>query len=303
MKPGIWLTIVAILFLAVPGRIASAADAALPDPSFMSAHFLDIPYADKSGAQKLDIYLPKQGEKPYPVVLRIHGNTAKATDKRSRIAAYANPLLKNGYAVVSTDYRYSSEAIFTARIYDVKAAVRYIKAVAEDYDLDTHHIIAWGESTGGTLAALLAVSGDEEVLEDLGLGNPDQSSRIYGAVIWWGVFNFLEPKGQPSRASNDDTSKSKPAQGSGISVPGPAAHLDPATYISVDDPPFLIQHGTKDAQVPVQQAIAYAAELEKVLGSEMVSFDLLEGAVHEDPAFFFPDNMEKVLNFFDTWTD
>ena len=94
---------------------------------------------------------------------------------RSRIAAYANPLLEKGYAVVSTDYRYSSEAIFTARIYDVKAAVRHIKAVAEDYDLNPHRIIAWGESTGGTLAALLAVSGDVEALSTVvTIKNPEE---------------------------------------------------------------------------------------------------------------------------------
>jgi len=303
MKPRLSITIAVILLLAVPGRLISAESTALPDPSLMSDHFLDLPYADKSSAQKLDIYLPKQGEKPYPVVLRIHGNTPKAANKRSRIAAYADPLLKKGYAVVSIDYRYSSEAIFTARIYDVKAAVRYIKAVAADYDLDPHRIIAWGESTGGTLAALLAVSGDTEALEDLSLGSPDQSSRIYGAVVWSGVFDFLEVDGQASKTSNPDLAGSRHAGSPTGGIPGLSEFLNPATYITVDDPPFLIQHGSKDKQVPVQQAVAFAAELEKVLGSEMVSLDLLEAATHDDPAFFSPGNMEKVLNFLNAWTD
>lgn len=295
--PGAVIFVISIMAIgllpAAPGHCAPAADTALPDPSLMSAHFLDLPYADKSAAQKLDIYLPKQGERPYPVVLRIHGDSRKGSDKRGQIAAYADPVLKKGYAMVSIDYRYSSEAIFTARIYDVKAAVRYIKAVAGDYDLDPHRIIAWGESTGGTLAALLAVSGDTEALEDLSLGNPDQSSRIHGAVIWYGAFDFLQLDGQSAKASGNPAS----------SVPELAAFLNPETYITMDDPPFLIQHGTEDAQVPVQQAIDFAAELEKVLGSEMVLLNLLEGAVHEDPGFFSPDNMEKVLNFLDTWTD
>lgn len=299
MKTRSRITIAALLFLTARGlcfpAAGTAAGGALPDPSLMSADFLDIPYAEKSAAQKLDIYLPKLGEKPYPVVLRIHGDGRAKADRRGQIAAYADPVLKKGYAVVSVDYRYSSEAIYTARIYDVKAAVRYIKAEAGTYDLDPRRIIAWGDSTGGTLAALLAVSGDVDALEDLDLGNPDQSSRIYGAVIWSGVFDPLKAEAQPAENGQPG--------GSVNGVSEVAAFMNPQTYITVDDPPFLIQHGTEDVRVPVQQSILFAAELEKVLGSEMVSLELLEGATHEDEAFFAPDNMEKVLNFLDTWTD
>jgi acetyl esterase/lipase len=287
--------IAAVLLPAGPGRCA---ETALPDTALMSAHFLDIPYADVSAAQKLDIYLPKLGEKPYPVVLRIHGDGRNAVNRRSRIAAYADPVLERGYAVVGIDYRYSSEAIFTARIYDVKAAVRYIKAMADDYALDPHRIIAWGESTGATLAALLAVSGDVAALEDLGLGNPHQSSRIHGAVVWYGVFDFQQSDGQPS-----ETSKSKLPGSLAGSVPELAAFMSPVTYISIDDPPFLIQHGKADRRVPVQQSIRFAVQLENVLGGEMVFLDLLENTGHDDAAFFSPGNIEKVLMFLDTWTD
>jgi acetyl esterase/lipase len=287
--------IAAILFSAGPGRCA---DKTLPDPALMSAHFLDIPYATASPAQKLDIYLPKEGATPYPVVLRIHGDDRKTAGRRSRIAAYAEPVLKKGYALVSIDYRYSSEAIFTARIYDVKAAVRHIKATAEDYDLDPNRIIAWGESTGATLAALLAVSGDVPALEDLGLGNPDQSSLIHGAVVWYGVFDYQQNNEKASK-----TSKSKLPGSLAGTVPELNAFMSPATYITIDDPPFLIQHGAKDERAPARQSIDFAAELEKVLGSEMVVLDVLENAGHGDAAFLSPSNMEKVLMFLDAWTD
>lgn len=290
------IIIAAFLFLAGPGICAptgnSVSDAALPDSTLMSAHILNLPYAGESNTQKLDIYLPKQGEKPYPVVLRIHGDTRKGVDKRSRIAAYANPLLKKGYAVVSIDYRYSSEAIYTARVYDAKAAVRYIKAEADTFELDPHRIIAWGDSTGGTLAALLAVSGDVKALEDLSLGNPDQSSRIYGAVVWFGVFDLL-------KVEDRDSKKGQLVK----SVSELTAVLNPETYITVDDPPFLIQHGTDDTRVPVEQPIHFAGALENILGSEMVSLDLLDGAGHGGAVFFLPENMEKVITFLDTWTD
>jgi acetyl esterase/lipase len=290
----------AVLFSAVPGRCA---DTALPDPALMSAHFLDIPYASESPVQKLDIYLPKQGEKPYPVVLRVHGDDRKTAGRRSRIADYADPVLKRGYALVSIDYRYSSEAIFTARIYDVKAAVRHIKAVSEDHDLDPHRIIAWGESTGATLAALLAVSSDVAALEDLGLGNPDQSSRIHGAIVWYGVFDFQRNDGQPATSSGTDAVASKLPGDLTASTPELAAFMSPTSYITMDDPPFLIQHGAKDTRVPVQQSVRFATELEEVLGGEMVFLHVLENAAHADPAFFSPGNMEKVLMFLDTWTD
>ena len=101
------------------------------------------------------------------------------------------PMLERGYAVVSINYRLSHEAIFPALIYDVKAAIRWIRANAAKYNFHPDKVAAWGSSSGGYLAAMLATTGDVKELEDLSMGNPKKSSRVNVAVDWYGPTDFL----------------------------------------------------------------------------------------------------------------
>ena len=99
----------------------------------------------KSGAQKLDIYLPEVGDGPFPVIVQIHGGAFRMGDKGD---AQVNPSLEgltHGYAVVSINYRLSGEAIFPAQIQDVKAAIRSLRANAKKYKLNPDKIATWAD--------------------------------------------------------------------------------------------------------------------------------------------------------------
>ncbi len=97
----------------------------------------DLAYADQSEAQKLDIYLPTTGEGPFPVVIMIHGGGFMFGDKADGAGLTGvDQLLEAGYAVASINYRLSGEATWPAQINDSKAAVRFLRAVAGDYNLD-----------------------------------------------------------------------------------------------------------------------------------------------------------------------
>ena len=105
-----------------------------------------------------------------------------------------NPMLEGlnrGYAVVGINYRLSGEALFPANIYDVKAAVRFLKANHERYRLDKNRIVAWGGSAGGYLSSLLATSATH-VLEDLSMGNETEDCTIQAVVDWFGPTDFLQ---------------------------------------------------------------------------------------------------------------
>jgi dipeptidyl aminopeptidase/acylaminoacyl peptidase len=82
-------------------------------------------------------------------------------------------------------------------------------------------------------------------------------------------------------------------------IPDRVKAANPETYITPAAPPFLLQHGTMDAVVPVQQSINFAARLEKALGRDQVELVLLEGAEHADPRFEAPENVARVLDFLD----
>lgn len=114
--------------------------------SFMSfgqiTQWTDINYANDSlEGHKLDIYLPDGGQTEYKVVVLIYGSAWFANNmKQMAFQAMGKPLLDGGFAVVSINHRSSGDAKFPAQINDVKAAVRFIRAHADEYRLDTSFI-------------------------------------------------------------------------------------------------------------------------------------------------------------------
>jgi len=166
------------------------------DTAHIRRKYLDIPYATRSAAQKLDIYLPERGTGPFPVIVSIHGGAFMGCDKSD---AQVQPMLRGlerGYAVVAVNYRLSWEARFPAMVHDVKAAVRWIRANAPGYGFDPLRIAAWGGSAGGYLAAMLGTSAGVPELEDLTLGNPTHSSAVQAVVAWYAPTDFLQMDAQ-----------------------------------------------------------------------------------------------------------
>ncbi len=149
--------------------------------------YLDVAYAGKSAAQKLDIYLPSEDKGPFPVIVFIHGGAFKMGDKSSFEVNPALEGLKHGYAVVSVNYRLSGEAIFPAQIQDVKAAIRFIRANAGKYHLNSNKIASWGASAGGHLSAMVGTTGDIQEFDDASLGNATQSSQVHAVIDWFGL--------------------------------------------------------------------------------------------------------------------
>ena len=271
--------------------------------------FINILYANISSAQKLDIYLPDQGEGPFPVILSIHGGAFMGCDKSDAQVLPMLEGLKRGYAVVAVNYRLSWEAIFPALVQDVKAAVRWIRANAQQYHFDSHRIAAWGGSAGGYLASMLGTSAEVAELEDLSLGNPDQPSNVQAVVDWFGPTNFLKMDEQltasglaPAEGTQHNGANSPESLLLGAKItdiPEKVSTANPETYIRQDAPYFLLQHGTKDPTVPVQQSIEFAAKLRQLCGEDQVTLNLIMNAEHADPRFETPQNVNKVLDFLD----
>jgi len=269
--------------------------------------WLDLAYAATSEAQKLDVYLPEHGEGPFPVILSVHGGAFKGGDKRDGQVIPMLAGLKRGYAVVSINYRLSGQAVWPAQIHDCKAAVRWLRAHAAAYKLDGDRIAAWGGSAGGHLAAMLGTSGGVEALEDLTLGNPHHSSRVQAVVDWFGPTNFLrmDEQLQASQVENPqvhavpDSPESELLGANLDDAPELVGQADPGTYVSDDDPPFLIQHGLEDHLVPYQGSVLLARQLGTALGWERVSLELFPATGHGGPPFGSEQNLERVFGFLD----
>lgn len=270
--------------------------------------YQDVPYVSGSSpSQKLDIYLPKNAQTPYPVVIWVHGGGWSGGDKADEGTGYmAKLLLDRGYAVVSINYRLSGEATFPAQIYDVKAAIRWVRAHDGDYGIDADRIGLWGGSAGGHLVALAGTSGDVAELEDLSMGNANESSRVQAVVDWSGPtdFSMIEQQASEGGITLSPITMTCVAGFIGGNL---SDHQDvvkavnPETYISADDPPFLIEHGTRDELVPVQQSVAFSDKLRAAVGQDNVTLLVFESAGHGDEPFIrqFAGNLTMLYDFLD----
>ena len=287
----------------------------LLDVTNIEPKYLDISYATLSERQKLDIYLPSVDEGPFPVIVHIHGGAFKMGNKRDEQLTSILLGLKRGYAIVSVNYRLSQEAKFPAAVEDVKAAIRFIKANAKKYQLNPNKIAVWGGSAGGHLSAMVGVTSHLSLFEHPQLGNIEQSSAVQAVVDWFGPINFLtmdeqfkelevNPKLGITCSINSPESE---YIGTLITeVPDLVQKSNPETYIDASNPPFFIQHGTADGNIPYLQSVYLSNKLKEVIGENKVYFELLEGAGHGDGVFsdklYFTasENLEKVFVFLDS---
>jgi acetyl esterase/lipase len=263
-----WLTVTIVAAL-LGGQIAQPVMARRwPVEVANAAIQRDLVYERINGAVlTLDLHCPEKVSGPLPVIVWIHGG-GWSRGRKERCPAVT--LVQDGYAVASIDYRLTATAPFPAQIEDCKAAVRWLRANASNYNLDPDRIGVWGFSAGGHLAALLGTSGGVRELEGTG-DNMSYSSRVQAVCVVSGPSDLARLYQEASQSPADKSGKVMSAVVA--LVGGSAGQLTKATaaspihYVSKDDPPFLIIHGEIDSTVPVTQAESFAAAL-KAAGVE-----------------------------------
>ena len=210
------------------------------------------------------------------------------------------------YAVASLNYRLSGEAVFPAGLQDVKAALRWLRAHAEEYHLDGGRVAAWGNSSGANFAAMLGVTENVAMFDDPRLGNMDQSSSVDVVIDWFGPTDFLKMDEQLEAGGLGFADHSGPDSpeswymGAWITeIPDQVRLADPTAYVHEGMAAILIQHGSLDCVVPVQQSLEFARAIEERVGSDRFELDLLVEAGHVDPLFDTEQNLTRVLDFVD----
>ncbi len=262
----------------------------------------DVEYARAGDISlRLDLYLP-EAQRPAPLIVWIHGGAFRSGDKGGIFWSPMPRQTERGYAVASINYRLSGQAAFPALVYDCKAAIRWLRANAGKYGLRAERIVVAGESAGGYLSALLGTSGSVAELEDLAMGNPSESSRVQAVVDFFGPTDFLQmDAGVPTSCPNPQVHNAPDSPESRLlactipACPEKVRAANPITYITKDDPPFLILHGTGDCLVPsTQSQLLYDALRKAGIRADV---HLLPGLAHADRRFLTPEN-EKLVNGF-----
>jgi acetyl esterase/lipase len=271
----------------------------LPDGIRMERDLAYIPDGDE--AQRLDLYLPEETPTALlPLIVHIHGGGWMGG---SKFPCPVVGMVREGYAVASVEYRFSQKAKFPAQIQDCQAAIRWLRANAVKYHLDPEKVGVVGGSAGGHLSALVGTAGGTGTFPPIG-GNEDQSDRVQAVCNIFGPADFTTVVQQAAADSNVtnvfEFNSPKDPYSLLIGVPLETREksrvVSPVTYISTDDPPILILHGTHDALVPYAQSVQFAAEL--MAQGVPVWLQTLPGAGHGGPAFTKPAVLTLMHDFF-----
>ena len=251
----------------------SMADAAPPVPDSVIWE-TGIEYSNPLDEHlQLNLARPKTGTGPFPAILCIHGGGFRA-GKRESYDNLCVKLAERGYVAATITYRLAPKHQFPAAVQDTKAAVRWLRANAQRYNIDPAKIGVTGGSAGGHLAQFLGVTANVPQFEGNG-GNPEQSSTVTCVVNVYGPSDFTKSYGKSVDAhevlplwfgGNLDTKRDLHIQAS------------PLYWVTPNAAPTLCIHGTEDKYVAHEQAVWLVDKLK----ASAVEADLLtlEGAGH-----------------------
>jgi len=215
----------------------------------------DIVYSESDANLMMDLYLPRHTDEPVPCVIVIKGGGFMAQDgKKSRPRGMY--LAKNGFAAALIAYRGRPKHKYRDTIADTKTAVRFLRKISAQYNIDPDRIGAAGGSAGGTLVALLAVTGGMAEYEGQQGGHSEFSSRIQAGVGFAGVYDFVSRFTDQEQISLQPEVKTKIVTngewiGEDFAPDNEHWHKASAVnHLDQADPPLLLIHCKDDSVVP-----------------------------------------------------
>ena len=276
------------------------------DISGIGRKYLDIAYAAQSPSQKLDIYLPSDGDGPFPTVIFVHGGAFVLGEKRDDQLLQAIGGVDRGYAVVSVEYRLGLEAQYPAPLFDVKAAIRFLRANAPLYMLDGERFGLCGDSAGAYYAVIAAATQGNTAFEDFSQGNGGYSSAVQAVASRFGPFDFtveseMARRDPPEADPYFPDIEMKLFGAHSEDITGLMYFTNPLSFIKRDFPPVFIEHGTDDIIVPVVHARMLEERVRAVCGEDCVETVLRDGYNHGgiDLRWNEPDINDAMFRFFD----
>lgn len=235
----------------------------------------DVAYLAPERGEKADLYLPAKVVDASraatltkrPGMIIIHGGGWATGDKgAAREQNIGKTLASHGYVCMSINYLLQPKEgarIWPRNVHDCKTAVRWLRAQADRFQLDTDHIGVIGGSAGGHLALLLGLTDKSAGLDPDGPYG-DQSCAVQAVIDLYGPIA--------------DTPKWTATLLGETATPELAAQVTPLTHVDAQDPPVLVMHGTADTTVDVRDSEVMFEALKKI--SPKHQLVIVSGAPH-----------------------
>jgi acetyl esterase/lipase len=260
----------------VPGPLTEGT-AAFPHPPptlgrLGGLEYHNIVYSCEPGYRPLflDLRVPGPRGRPHPLIIWIHGG-GWIYGSRRRLPPHLfdnevhDQMLDAGFAVASVDYRLAREAGFPGMLADVKAAIRWLRGHAPQFDVDPQRVILWGESAGGHLAVMVGLCTKLDGVQRT--GEHLEESEIPTAIVdWYGPADLTAMSQVQLEADSEEVGRTDehPEALLQQSSSWTYAELSSLTYVRPDVPPVFVAHGTNDRIVPVGHSRELVARLRSV---------------------------------------
>ncbi|HAL73883.1 MAG TPA: hypothetical protein DCM45_02175 [Clostridiales bacterium] len=262
----------------------------VPKADWINWKNLDIAYGDDP-LQQFDLYYPNSGEGPYPLCILVHGGGFMLCDKRDWHLYPGFFALEKGFALASVNYRLTPASPFPAALEDICQVIEYLHSHAQEQMLDQDKVVLFGTSAGGNLVSVAGLEDRSNIVKAVAVLCP--LVDLIAEQVYVETIDQQNPLRMMLEGAFVPYLGAMP-----MDNPDFAAQAGILSHVWKTPPPFYIQHGDRDAAVPVRQAFELADALRHAGGK--VVLDILQDVDHAGagPEFLEECNVIPIINFF-----
>jgi acetyl esterase/lipase len=231
----------------------------------------DVPYADTSSRNRLDVYHRRDQPTGCPTLVQVHGGGWVIGDKKEQGRPLMLHLARKGWVCFAPNYRLSPRATFPDHLVDVKRALAWIHEHGPEYGADPGFLVVTGGSAGGQLAALCALTQNDPEYQP---GFEDANTSVQGCVPYYGVYDLVGETG--TKAAKVRTKRLLATLVMKTREPSAYERASPLWRAGAGAaaPPFFVIHGRNDTLVPVQEARLFVQRLRAASGEPVLYLEL-----------------------------
>ncbi|MEM6993002.1 MAG: alpha/beta hydrolase [Myxococcota bacterium] len=261
----------------------------------------NVTFAKVAGQRlRLDVYHPKRSVpgKRWPAVIHVHGGGWTVGDKREQGVPLMAVVADRGFVGFNINYRLSPGATWPDHLVDVKRAIAWVRAHADEYDVDPSCIAIAGGSAGGHLASMAALTADDPSLQP---GFEDADVSVAAVAAFYAIYDLTDEKGRHVPGFIETLLQPIVLKAFYDQVPERFAEASPIHRLHRRAPPFFVIHGDRDTLAPLADARDFVQALRATSG-QPVAFAELRGAQHSFDFFISPRSLpvlEGVAEFFE----